>query len=114
VSVHDAGDAELGKPRIVEAIAVAERVDDGDLAAIGLVELARLARMRTRLAQAAGPVTVAQTLLKQRTDRAADVAARRTRSVASTGGEFEPEKHRSCYRHSCPCGYFGDPVRQCT
>ena len=22
-------------------------------------------------------------------------------------------RHRDCYTHGCPCGYFGDPVREC-
>src|SRR3982750_1270120 len=22
--------------------------------------------------------------------------------------------HRSCYLHGCPCGYNGDPVKECT
>jgi Magnesium chelatase, subunit ChlI len=25
----------------------------------------------------------------------------------------ESRKHRDCYLHGCPCGYAGDPVREC-
>ena len=26
---------------------------------------------------------------------------------------FESRKHRSCYTLGCPCGFFGDPAREC-
>ena len=29
------------------------------------------------------------------------------------GGGFGSTKHRSSYTHGCPCGYWGDPVREC-
>jgi magnesium chelatase family protein len=29
-------------------------------------------------------------------------------------GRCESAKHHSCYTHGCPCGYFGNPVWECT
>ncbi|MFL5758579.1 MAG: ATP-binding protein [Thermomicrobiales bacterium] len=39
------------------------------------------------------------------------VCSRRT--VAAPDDTCDRLKHPGCYTHGCPCGYAGDPVREC-